>query len=123
MYVFVVFKVGLSNLLECSLCFKITHALCIAPTKAIGIVNDDLPNSWECPVCLEKESKPRSVNRTIPFQSRESTGNVHAMICPPKPTPPKEPAVEKSSTHNGMPVKSVNPLFQFHVYIVANKTG
>lgn len=52
-----------SNLMECSICFKIVHPICIGPKanpQVIAIVNDDLPNSWECPLCLDT-SRPRPI--------------------------------------------------------------
>lgn len=47
---------GPSSLMECSVCYEITHTECAqkacgeaAPVN--GVVNEDLPNSWECPLC------------------------------------------------------------------------
>lgn len=53
-------KSGPSSLMECIICLKIVHPLCIASevcARSIAIVNEDLPNSWECPMCVDK-SKP-----------------------------------------------------------------
>lgn len=41
---------------RCSVCYEITHPDCAQKTLEInikGIVNEDLPNSWECPTCCE----------------------------------------------------------------------
>lgn len=49
-------EMGPSSLMECSVCYEITHPECAQ--KAVGdsvqvngVVNEDLPNSWECPLC------------------------------------------------------------------------
>lgn len=50
---------GPSSLMECSVCYEIAHPNCALSAldgtedaaDAKGIVNEDLPNSWECPSC------------------------------------------------------------------------
>jgi len=50
---------GPSALMECSVCYEIAHPDCALSqldgtedaADAKGIVNEDLPNSWECPSC------------------------------------------------------------------------
>lgn len=58
---------GPSSLMECSVCYEITHSECaiaaatnfsstdrlkeLSGDTTKGIVNADLPNSWECPSC------------------------------------------------------------------------
>ncbi|XP_036323429.1 jmjC domain-containing histone demethylation protein 1 isoform X1 [Rhagoletis pomonella] len=50
---------GPSSLMECSVCYEIAHPDCALSlldgtedaADAKGIVNEDLPNSWECPSC------------------------------------------------------------------------
>lgn len=55
---------GPSALMECSVCYEIAHPDCvqkttesgengsgIEPEQLHGVVNEDLPNSWECPSC------------------------------------------------------------------------
>lgn len=53
---------GPSALMECSVCYEIAHPDCSAQAHLIGnddkatgdrngVVNEDLPNSWECPTC------------------------------------------------------------------------
>lgn len=36
------------DLMECHVCFKITHMACVG---APGVINEDLRNSWACPAC------------------------------------------------------------------------
>ena len=47
-----------SSLMECSVCYEIIHPDCVAKLcpGIEGVVNEDLPNSWECPKCC-KEGK------------------------------------------------------------------
>ncbi|KAG1701334.1 Lysine-specific demethylase 2B [Nymphon striatum] len=74
-----------TSLMECSQCWEILHPECIN-VKYPGIegnVNEDLPNSWECPKCVQKTEetgssgavKPRSMKKyksiaEIPSASR-----------------------------------------------------
>lgn len=52
---------GPSALMECSVCYEIAHPDCALSAldgteyaaDAKGIVNEDLPNSWECPSCCK----------------------------------------------------------------------
>uniref|UniRef100_A0A224L177 [histone H3]-dimethyl-L-lysine(36) demethylase n=1 Tax=Drosophila subobscura TaxID=7241 RepID=A0A224L177_DROSU len=62
---------GPSALMECSVCYEIAHPDCALSqldgtedaADAKGIVNEDLPNSWECPSCCRSgknyDYKPR----------------------------------------------------------------
>ncbi|XP_037948315.1 jmjC domain-containing histone demethylation protein 1 isoform X2 [Teleopsis dalmanni] len=73
---------GPSALMECSVCYEIAHPDCalsklkdteeISDTK--GIVNEDLPNSWECPSCCRSgknnDYKPRH------FRARQKSSEV-----------------------------------------------
>ncbi|XP_066545217.1 lysine (K)-specific demethylase 2Bb isoform X2 [Amia ocellicauda] len=38
-------------LMECSICNEIVHPGCLKVKDAGGVVNDELPNCWECPKC------------------------------------------------------------------------
>lgn len=47
-----------NELMECSICWKITHPLCfkLRHPELAGletVTNEDLPNSWDCPGCCE----------------------------------------------------------------------
>lgn len=46
---------GPSSLMECSVCYEISHPECAQASataqNTTGVVNEDLPNSWECPTC------------------------------------------------------------------------
>lgn len=55
---------GPSALMECSVCYEIAHPECVQKPESVesgsgiepepqphGVVNEDLPNSWECPSC------------------------------------------------------------------------
>ncbi|GLH03864.1 JmjC domain-containing histone demethylation protein 1 [Gryllus bimaculatus] len=68
-----------SSLMECSVCYEIIHPDCIAKQcpDSDGIVNEDLPNSWECPKCCKDgkniEYKPRH------FRARQKSSEVRRM--------------------------------------------
>ncbi|XP_030210272.1 lysine (K)-specific demethylase 2Bb isoform X3 [Gadus morhua] len=38
-------------LMECSICNEILHPACLKVKDSGGVVNDELPNCWECPKC------------------------------------------------------------------------
>ncbi|KAF7668988.1 hypothetical protein LDENG_00262240 [Lucifuga dentata] len=38
-------------LMECSICNEIVHPNCLKVGDTSGVVNDELPNCWECPKC------------------------------------------------------------------------
>uniref|UniRef100_A0A3Q3G7C4 Lysine-specific demethylase 2B n=1 Tax=Labrus bergylta TaxID=56723 RepID=A0A3Q3G7C4_9LABR len=38
-------------LMECSICNEIVHPHCLKVKDSNGVVNDELPNCWECPKC------------------------------------------------------------------------
>lgn len=38
-------------LMECSICNEIVHPNCLKVKDTPGLVNDELPNCWECPKC------------------------------------------------------------------------
>ncbi|XP_072934476.1 jmjC domain-containing histone demethylation protein 1 [Epargyreus clarus] len=62
---------GPSSLRECSVCYSIVHPSCVPPG---GQVNEDLPNSWECPTCttmgLNHDYKPRH------FRARQKSSDL-----------------------------------------------
>nr|XP_018914262.1 PREDICTED: jmjC domain-containing histone demethylation protein 1 isoform X1 [Bemisia tabaci] len=68
-----------SSLMECSVCYEIIHPDCAAKVCADseGIVNEDLPNSWECPKCCKDgknvEYKPRH------FRARQKSTDMRKM--------------------------------------------
>ncbi|XP_045539000.1 jmjC domain-containing histone demethylation protein 1 isoform X2 [Papilio machaon] len=65
---------GPSSLRECSVCYSIVHPGCVPPG---GQLNEDLPNSWECPTCtnmgLNHDYKPRH------FRARQKSSDLRRM--------------------------------------------
>uniref|UniRef100_A0A671PGM0 F-box/LRR-repeat protein 19-like n=1 Tax=Sinocyclocheilus anshuiensis TaxID=1608454 RepID=A0A671PGM0_9TELE len=69
------------SLMECTICNEIIHPSCLKMGKAEGIINDEIPNCWECPKC-HKEGKTSKVrlyrpHRLSPFLNTES---LHSLI-------------------------------------------
>uniref|UniRef100_A0A8D9A856 [histone H3]-dimethyl-L-lysine(36) demethylase n=1 Tax=Cacopsylla melanoneura TaxID=428564 RepID=A0A8D9A856_9HEMI len=66
-----------STLMECSVCYQIVHPDCLEKhfPNGEGMVNEDLPNSWECSKCCADgkniEYKPRH------FRARQKSGDFH----------------------------------------------
>ncbi|XP_016349630.1 F-box/LRR-repeat protein 19-like [Sinocyclocheilus anshuiensis] len=48
------------SLMECTICNEIIHPSCLKMGKAEGIINDEIPNCWECPKC-HKEGKTSKI--------------------------------------------------------------
>lgn len=48
---------SVSALMECGICWEIVHPNCFKQKneniEGDGVVNEDLPNSWECPKCCQ----------------------------------------------------------------------
>lgn len=68
-----------SSLMECSICYGISHPECgqkLAPNVK-GINNEDLKNSWICPVCIQagrnNDYKPRH------FRARQKSSEIRRM--------------------------------------------
>jgi len=83
-------------LMECSICLVVVHPVCIGPKanpRVVAIVSEDLPNSWECPLCLDKVppgtllKRRRSVSSAVdPTNAKGSNGpqtsyNDHGTSC------------------------------------------
>ncbi|XP_031621168.1 jmjC domain-containing histone demethylation protein 1 [Contarinia nasturtii] len=72
-------ELGPSSLMECSVCYEITHPECAQKAcgdgvQVNGVVNEDLPNSWECLLCCRSgkntDYKPRH------FRARQKSSEV-----------------------------------------------
>ncbi|XP_058446304.1 jmjC domain-containing histone demethylation protein 1 isoform X1 [Malaya genurostris] len=70
---------GPSSLMECSVCYEISHPDCaqrLAPDIG-GIINEDLPNSWECPSCCK--SGKNTDYRPRHFRARQKSSEIRRM--------------------------------------------
>uniref|UniRef100_A0AAR2KR93 Lysine-specific demethylase 2B n=1 Tax=Pygocentrus nattereri TaxID=42514 RepID=A0AAR2KR93_PYGNA len=73
-------------LMECSICNEIIHPGCLKEVG--GVVNEELPNCWECPKCSQagKAGKVSSQKRGPGFKFAPTLpGSLH------KPRPPTDP--------------------------------
>uniref|UniRef100_T1JN42 [histone H3]-dimethyl-L-lysine(36) demethylase n=1 Tax=Strigamia maritima TaxID=126957 RepID=T1JN42_STRMM len=79
-----------SSLMECSICWEIVHPDCIRNRGAVtggggggsgeGLMNEDLPNSWECPRCCGDGKGGQSkviITFFIAFFPRQVKGTRH----------------------------------------------
>ena len=44
---------GTCALMECAICFEATHPTCMTDYGVDGYIKMELPNSWECPKCVQ----------------------------------------------------------------------
>ncbi|KAM0725100.1 JmjC domain-containing histone demethylation protein 1 [Formica fusca] len=97
-----------SNLMECSMCFDIVHPECIGLDSEEITVNDDLPNSWECPQCCERgrnldyrprqpKARARKLSVSSAASSAPSTDSERAM------TPSKRSRPDPTEAWNDSP--------------------
>lgn len=67
-------RAGPSSLMECAVCYTISHPACV---PIGGQINEDLPNSWECPTCttmgLNHDYKPRH------FRARQKSSDLRRL--------------------------------------------
>lgn len=54
------------------MCFDIVHPECIGLDSEEVTVNDDLPNSWECPQCCER-------GRSLDYRPRQPKGRTRKL--------------------------------------------
>ncbi|XP_076255197.1 lysine demethylase 2 isoform X2 [Rhynchophorus ferrugineus] len=65
-----------SSLMECSVCYEIAHPPCIQRLcpDFTGYINEDMPNSWECPMCCKlgknTDYRPRH------FRARQKSSDI-----------------------------------------------
>ncbi|XP_059499217.1 F-box/LRR-repeat protein 19-like isoform X2 [Stegostoma tigrinum] len=77
------------SLMECTICNEIVHPGCLKVCAADGVINDEIPNCWECPRCqlegktgkegkeqLEVSGKRRSDGEEGPRWKLEEGGRV-----------------------------------------------
>ncbi|CAH1115324.1 unnamed protein product [Psylliodes chrysocephalus] len=68
-----------SNLMECSVCYEIAHPQCVQRLcqDFTGYINEDMPNSWECPMCCKlgknTDYRPRH------FRARQKSSDIRRM--------------------------------------------
>lgn len=90
-----------SNLMECSICYDIVHPECVGVDVQKMVVSDDVPNSWECPNCLQSgrnidhrsrqaKTRTRKVSVSSAASSAPTTDSERAMTPSKRPRP--EPA-------------------------------
>ncbi|XP_018606533.1 F-box/LRR-repeat protein 19 isoform X1 [Scleropages formosus] len=82
-------------LMECTICNEIIHPGCLKMNKAEGIINDEIPNCWECPKC-HKEGKTSKDQGDGLGKRRTDNGEVGRwkLMDDPPPTKKKPPPVE-----------------------------
>ncbi|XP_045465756.1 jmjC domain-containing histone demethylation protein 1-like isoform X2 [Harmonia axyridis] len=68
-----------SNLMECSVCYEIAHPQCVQDqcSEFSGYVNEDMPNSWECPICCK--SGKNTDYRPRHFRARQKSSDMRRM--------------------------------------------
>ncbi|KAJ0058557.1 hypothetical protein NL108_017064, partial [Boleophthalmus pectinirostris] len=76
-------------LMECTICNEIIHPSCLKMGKAEGIINDEIPNCWECPKC-HKEGKTSKDQTDGSGKRRLDNGEVGRWKITDDPPPKKK---------------------------------
>ncbi|XP_041092684.1 F-box/LRR-repeat protein 19 [Polyodon spathula] len=77
------------SLMECTICNEIVHPRCLKMSKAEGIINDEIPNCWECPKC-NKEGKTSKDQEDGTGKRRLDNGEVGRWKLMDDPAPSKK---------------------------------
>ncbi|XP_077385889.1 F-box/LRR-repeat protein 19 [Festucalex cinctus] len=85
------------SLMECTICNEIIHPRCLKMGKAEGIINDEIPNCWECPKC-HKEGKTSKEQADILAKRRLDNGELGRWKLTDEP-PPKKEAPRPDGSH------------------------
>lgn len=83
--------------MECSICYDIVHPNCAGYDPQSTTVNDDLPNSWECPQCFERghnnidrrqnKARARKISVSSAASSAPTTDSERATTPSKRPRP------------------------------------
>ncbi|XP_012063004.1 PREDICTED: jmjC domain-containing histone demethylation protein 1 [Atta cephalotes] len=97
-----------STLMECSICFDIVHPECIGLNSKEITVNDDLPNSWECPECFERgrnlDCRPRHARgRTRKLSISSAASSAPTTDSERAMTPSKQSRLDPNDAWNDSP--------------------
>lgn len=88
-------------LMECTICNEIIHPSCLKMGKAEGIINDEIPNCWECPKC-HKEGKTSKDQTDGSGKRRLDNGEVGRWKITDEPPPKKKaPPVGEEAPRGG----------------------
>ncbi|XP_030649661.1 F-box/LRR-repeat protein 19 [Chanos chanos] len=90
------------SLMECTICNEIIHPSCLKMGKAEGIINDEIPNCWECPKC-HKEGKTSKDQGDGLGKRRMDNGEVGRwkLTDDPPPSKKKPPSLEDGGRQDG----------------------
>ncbi|XP_023251596.1 F-box/LRR-repeat protein 19 [Seriola lalandi dorsalis] len=90
------------SLMECTICNEIIHPSCLKMGKAEGIINDEIPNCWECPKC-HKEGKTSKDQADGSGKRRLDNGEVGRWKLTDDPPPKKKalPSMDEGGRTEG----------------------
>ncbi|XP_067267995.1 F-box/LRR-repeat protein 19 isoform X1 [Chanodichthys erythropterus] len=85
------------SLMECTICNEIIHPSCLKMGKSEGIINDEIPNCWECPKC-HKEGKTSKDQGDGLGKRRMDNGEVSRWKLTDDPPPSKKKTLSLEDT-------------------------
>lgn len=90
------------SLMECTICNEIIHPSCLKMGKAEGIINEEIPNCWECPKC-HKEGKTSKDQGDGLGKRRTDNGEVGRwkLTDDPPPSKKKPPSLDDGPRQDG----------------------
>ncbi|RUS79534.1 hypothetical protein EGW08_012702, partial [Elysia chlorotica] len=110
-----------SSLMECGICWEIVHPKCLRKKydslESEGVVNEDLPNSWECLKCCNEGKQGQLKMEDSSFQDSEGSQEEGegGPLSPISPIEGKRVTAKEGSVkcEFGTPIKWANSLKQF----------
>ncbi|KAL6259385.1 hypothetical protein P5V15_009303 [Pogonomyrmex californicus] len=102
--------------MECSICFDIVHPECIGLNSKEITVNDDLPNSWECPQCCEQ-------GRNLDYRPRQPRGRTRKLSVSSAASSAATTDSERAMTPSKRSRHDPNEVYQFFhsIYLRSRK--
>uniref|UniRef100_A0A8C5A7S1 Lysine-specific demethylase 2B n=1 Tax=Gadus morhua TaxID=8049 RepID=A0A8C5A7S1_GADMO len=97
-------------LMECSICNEILHPACLKVKDSGGVVNDELPNCWECPKCSHAGKSGKVSNR--PILTNHGGRTVKAEEASANPS--RRPAIKSEPQGEGEEPKPHQPKRALH---------
>ncbi|XP_059412930.1 F-box/LRR-repeat protein 19 isoform X1 [Carassius carassius] len=85
------------SLMECTICNEIIHPSCLKMASSEGIINDEIPNCWECPKC-HKEGKTSKDPGDGSGKRRLDNGEVSRWKLTDEPPPSKKKSLPLEDT-------------------------
>ncbi|XP_015117813.1 jmjC domain-containing histone demethylation protein 1 [Diachasma alloeum] len=117
-----------STLMECSICFDIVHPACVGIDPQRLTINEDIPNSWECPSCCQSgrnvDHRPRPPkNRVRKISVSSAASSAPTTDSERATTPSKRARPDPAETWNDREAAEGDQRSALRTQLAAQLTG